>query len=68
MVKFNRLQLKRMTGETKVAFTNLDSHQLDKVLYKLQLTAPDDYDEDGKSRLLRCSKVFCRGVGEYKDS
>ena len=57
-----------MTGESKVAFTNLDSCQLDKVLYKLQLTAPDGYDEDGKLSLLRCSKVFCRGAGEYENS
>lgn len=53
--------------EAKIPLTNLSSLQLDKVLLKLQLTAPEGYDEDGKIELLRCSKIFNRGIGEYED-
>ncbi|KAL5265903.1 hypothetical protein ACHWQZ_G006532 [Mnemiopsis leidyi] len=56
-----------MTETKKVPLTNLTSDQLDRVLYKFQLSAPPDYDEEGKLGLLRCSKVFTRGIGDYQD-
>ena len=54
-------------AESRLALTNLSSLQLDKVLYKLQLAAPEGYDEDGKLELLRCNKVFSRAFGDYED-
>ena len=56
-----------MADIKKIPFTDLTSSQLDSLLNKFQLTAMD-YDEDGKLELLRCSKVFCRGVNDYTDS
>ena len=56
-----------MTDTTKKLLTNLSSDELDRVLYKFQLSAPPDYDEDGKIGLLHCSKVFSKGVGDYQD-
>ena len=46
---------------------NLNSQQIDKVLAKLQLIAPAEYDIDGKIELLRCSKVFNHGLADYPD-
>jgi len=57
-----------MTETNKVLLTNLSSDQLDRVLYKFQLCAPSDYDEEGKIGLLHCSKVFSKGVGDYQDN
>ena len=54
-------------GLTKVALTDLTSPQLDKVLYKLQLTSPEDYDEEGKLGLLHCGRVFHRGTQDFRD-
>ena len=54
-----------MTTLNKIVLSELSSLQLDSVLNKFQLTAPDSYDEDGKRELLRSSKVFTRGIGNY---
>ena len=54
------------TSQTPKTLTlsKLTSPQLDSVLYKFQLTAPDGYDKDRKLELLRSSKVFTRGIGD----
>jgi hypothetical protein len=56
-----------MANTSKITLSNLSSLQLDSVLYKLQLTAPTSYDEDGKLGLLRCSKIFNRGIGDLNE-
>ena len=49
------------------ALSNLTSPQLDIILQKVQLRAPDGYDVKQKLLLLRCNQVFAQQLGKYED-
>lgn len=49
------------------AINKLTSPQLDTILQRLQLRAPDGYDVQQKLTLLRCNKVFDKRLGKRGD-
>lgn len=51
-----------------IPLTNVSQSQIDKILRKLQLVAPEPYDIDGRIELLRSSVIFMNGLGDYDDS
>ena len=56
-----------MSNDT-LPLTNVSQSQIDKILRKLQLVAPEAYDIDGRVELLRSSVIFVNGLGDYDDS
>ena len=56
-----------MADNNHVPLPNISLPQINKALSKLQLVSPVEYDVEGRVELLRCSKVFNRGLGEYSD-
>ena len=54
-----------MAASSSIPLTDLSIPQIDKVLGKLQLFAPDEYDADDRLGILLCSQIYRRYLSGY---